>query len=199
MHRRSRGVWPLALAAMSLAGLGLSAPAQQATQPTASTTQQTPGQPSLTVDRDPVPSPDPETPGAPATGAPQGLPLGTVQKGAHGRYTLRENAYEVRLNVAVLDNDGRTVQTLTKDDFHVFEDGAPQTIASFRHEDLPVSLGILIDSSGSMYDKRAAVETTSLDLVKLSNPQDEAFVVDFSWEAFIDQDFTSDIGKLQKG
>ena len=201
MHHRSRGIWPLAVAAILLAGLGVSAPAQQATQPPSSTTQQATHtqQAPLTVDRDPVPSPDAETPAAPATGAPQGLPLGTVQKGAHGRYTLRENAYEVRLNVAVLDNDGRTVQTLTKDDFHVFEDGVPQTIASFRHEDLPVSLGILIDSSGSMYDKRAAVETTSLDLVKLSNPQDEAFVVDFSWEAFIDQDFTSDIGKLQKG
>jgi len=62
-----------------------------------------------------------------------------------------------------------------------------------------VSLGILIDSSGSMYDKRAAVDEASLDLVKLSNPEDEAFLVDFSWEAFIDQDFTSDINKLQQG
>ena len=91
------------------------------------------------------------------------------------------------------------MQTLGKDAFRVFEDNVPQTIASFRHEDLPVSLGILIDSSGSMYDKRAAVDAASLDLVKLSNPQDEAFLVDFSWEAFIDQDFTNDIAKLQQG
>jgi VWFA-related protein len=176
--------------------------AQQATQQ-AAPVQQPPSsssqQPSLTVDRDPVPSPDPETQAAPAAGAPQGLPQGKIEKGAGGKYTLHENAYEVRLNVAVLDKDGRSVQTLTKDAFHVFEDGVPQTISSFRHEDLPVSLGIIIDSSGSMYDKRLAVEEASLDLVKLSNPQDEAFVVDFSWEAFIDQDFTSDINKLQKG
>jgi len=158
----------------------------------------TASQPSLTVDRDPVPSPDPDTP-PPATGAPQGLPQGTIQKGRGGKYTLRENAYEVRLNATVVDRDGRSIQTLTKDAFQVYEDGVPQTITSFRHEDLPVSLGILIDSSGSMYDKRVAVEEASLDLVKLSNPQDEAFVVDFSWEAFIDQDFTSDINKLQKG
>ena len=59
--------------------------------------------------------------------------------------------------------------------------------------------GMLIDSSGSMYDKRAAVDEASLDLVKLSNPEDEAFVVDFSWEAFIDQDFTNNIDKLQQG
>ena len=75
----------------------------------------------------------------------------------------------------------------------------PQVIASFRHEDLPVSLGILIDSSGSMYDKRAAVGKASLDLIRLSNPEDEAFLVDFSWEAFIDQDFTRDIKKLEEG
>ena len=99
----------------------------------------------------------------------------------------------------MLDSAGRSVLDLNKDAFHVYEDGAPQVITSFRHEDLPVSLGILIDSSGSMYDKRAAVEQAALDLVKLSNPQDEAFLVDFSWEAFIDQDLTSDIGKLQQG
>ena len=74
-----------------------------------------------------------------------------------------------------------------------------QTISGFRHEDLPVSLGLLIDSSGSMYDKRAAVDQASLDFVKLSNREDEAFLVDFSWEAFIDQDFTNDINKLQQG
>jgi VWFA-related protein len=50
-----------------------------------------------------------------------------------------------------------------------------------------------------MYDKRAAVDQTSLDLIKLSNPEDEAFLVDFSWEAFIDEDFTNSIDKLQQG
>jgi VWFA-related protein len=157
-----------------------------------------PVQPSLEVDRDPVPSPDADPPPQPI-GNQQAGPLGTISRGNGGRYTLRENAYEVRLNASVFDMTGHSVQTLDKDAFHVYEDGVPQAIASFRHEDLPVSLGILIDSSGSMYDKRAAVDEASLDLVKLSNPEDEAFVVDFSWEAFIDQDFTSDITKLQQG
>jgi Ca-activated chloride channel family protein len=192
MHLRSNRFWPLTVVAgmlMAVSGtVGAQAQQVQAT-----------GQPSLTVDRDPVPSPDAEPQAAPAEGEPQGIPQGTIEKGAHGAYTLRENAYEVRLNATVLDSSGRSVQTLTQNDFHVYEDGVPQTISSFRHEDLPVSLGILIDSSGSMYDKRAAVEEASLDLVKLSNPEDEAFVVDFSWEAFIDQDFTSNINKLQKG
>ncbi len=166
-------------------------------QGTAAPQSATPARP-LTVDRDPVASPDPDPP-APAAGTPQSAaPLGTIQKEG-GRYTLRQDAYEVRLNATAIDGSGRAIQTLDKDAFHVYEDGVPQTISSFRHEDLPVSLGILIDSSGSMYDKRAAVEQASLDLVKLSNKEDEAFLVDFSWEPFIDQDFTNDISKLQQG
>jgi len=161
--------------------------------------QSTPAQPPLDVDRDPIPSPDPDPPAQPAGTNTPPVPLGSIGRGAGGKYTLREDAYEVRLNASVFDQSGRSIQSLGKDAFRVYEDGVPQTIASFRHEDLPVSLGILIDSSGSMYDKRQAVDDASLDLVKLSNPQDEAFVVDFSWEAFIDQDFTSDIGKLQQG
>jgi Ca-activated chloride channel homolog len=157
------------------------------------------GTASLDVDRDPVPSPDPDPPAQPVNNQTPTTTLGTIARGSGGRFTLHEDAYEVRLNASVFDPSGHSVQTLDKDAFHVYEDGVPQAIASFRHEDLPVSLGILIDSSGSMYDKRQAVDEASLDLVKLSNPQDEAFVVDFSWEAFIDQDFTSDITKLQQG
>jgi VWFA-related protein len=152
------------------------------------------------VDRDPVASPDPDMPSSQTaeTQGPQG-PSGPIQRGAGGKYTLHTEAYEVRLNATVLDSDGRSVLTLNKDDFKVFEDGVPQTIASFRHEDLPVSIGLLIDSSGSMYDKRAAVEQAALDLIKLSNQEDEAFVVDFSWEAFIDADLTNNIDKLREG
>jgi VWFA-related protein len=162
-------------------------------------TAQAPPAPPLTVDRDPVPSPDPDpAAGANQQTAPEG-PDGPLSKGPGGKYTLRQDAYEVRLNATVLDSSGRSVLDLNKDAFHVYEDGVPQTIASFRHEDLPVSLGILIDSSGSMYDKRAAVNQASLDLIKLSNPKDEAFLVDFSFEPYIDQDFTSDPEKLRQG
>ena len=166
------------------------------------TSSQKPVAPPLTVDRDPVPSPDPEQAPVAATPAQTGTspaaPGDQVQR-AGGTYTLRTAVGEVRLNASVLDNNGRMVQTLPRDAFQVFEDGVQQNVVSFRHEDLPVSLGILIDSSGSMYDKRAAVGRASIDLIKLSNPQDEAFLVDFSWEAFIDQDFTRDIKKLEEG
>jgi VWFA-related protein len=182
-----------AISAESARASQLPSPPTAAPPPTSA-----PAQPSLEVDRDPVLSPDPDPPPQ-AIDNQQGTALGTIARGAGGKFTLRENAYEVRLNASVFDQTGHSVQTLGQDAFHVYEDGVLQTIASFRHEDLPVSLGILIDSSGSMYDKRAAVDQASLDLVKLSNPEDEAFLVDFSWEAFIDQDFTSDIDKLQQG
>src|ERR1700722_20059029 len=196
MHLRSKGFRPLVVAGLLiLASCFVSGVQPLAAQQTSAP----PAQPSLTVDRDPVPSPDVDPPPQPATGAPQGIGLGPIKKDPGGKYTLRTDAYEVRLNASVFDGSGKSIQTLGKDAFHVYEDGVPQTIASFRHEDLPVSLGILIDSSGSMYDKRVAVNKAALDLVKLSNPEDEAFLVDFSWEAFIDQDFTSDIGKLQEG
>jgi len=201
MHRRSKDIWPrvaaagwLVVACGSVSGwaqqpVGSQAPVQQ--QPSSR-------EPSLTVDRDPVASPDRDSPAKAATEAPQGVAGASITKEG-GKFTLREDAFEVRLDATVLDGSGRSVQTLDKDAFHVYEDGVPQTIASFRHEDLPVSLGLLIDSSGSMYDKRVAVDKASVDFVKLSNPEDEEFLVDFSFDPYIDQDFTNSIEKLQQG
>jgi len=152
----------------------------------------------LTVDSDPVPLPGGEAaaPSAPA-GAPQST-TGEVTR-ENGKFTLHTNAYEVRLNASVIDSSGQPVDSLPQDAFHVYEDGVQQAIVGFRHEDLPVSLGLLIDSSGSMYDKRTSVDAASLDLVKLSNHQDEAFLVDFSSEPYLDTDFTNDVAKLQQG
>ena len=157
-------------------------------------------QPALDVDRDPVVSPDPEdnvvvSPGHPGPSS-RGVAL---ERGANGRYTLMRNVDEVVLNVSVFDDGTHLVNDLKKDDFKVWEDGVPQTIAAFQHQDLPVSMGILIDNSGSMRDKRVAVNEAALDLVRASNPDDEAFVVNFSDEAYIDQDFTSSIAKLRDG
>jgi Ca-activated chloride channel homolog len=183
---------------MTVAGV-VSGWAQQPSAARTPANQPTAGQqPSLTVDRDPAPSPDPDSAAPSQSGTTQGVGLGKIER-QNGKYTLREDAYEVRLNASVLDASGKSIQTLDKSAFTVYEDGVPQTIASFRHEDLPVSLGLLIDSSGSMYDKRQAVDKASVDFVKLSNPEDEEFLVDFSWEAFIDQDFTNNIDKLQQG
>jgi VWFA-related protein len=145
--------------------------------------------PSLTEDRDPVRSPDAEQPPTP-TGQP-------LRKEGEG-YILHTEVEEVILNATVLEGS-KLVQDLKKDDFQVFEDGVKQNIISFQHTDLPVSIGLVVDNSGSMSKKRPSVNKAALDLVEASNPQDEAFVVNFSDEAFIDQEFTSNVNRLRDG
>jgi hypothetical protein len=137
------GTW--LLAGWMMVGAAVAARAQQV-----SPGAQKNGDSGLSVDSDPVPSPDPDRTPVPQPQAAQPQ-AGEITK-ENGQYTLRANAYEVRLNASVIDSNGQSVQDLPKDAFHVYEDGVPQTILSFRHEDVPVSLGILIDSSGSMYD-----------------------------------------------
>lgn len=145
--------------------------------------------PSLTEDRDPVRSPDTEAPGT-APGAP-------LRKEGEG-YILRADVEEVVLNATVLEGN-HIVQDLKQENFQVYEDGVKQNIISFQHTDLPVSIALVVDNSGSMSKKRPAVNKSTLDLIAASNPQDEAFVVNFSDEAYIDQDFTSDANKLRDG
>jgi VWFA-related protein len=142
-------------------------------------------------DKDPIRSPDPEP--ARSTTTP-----GDVTKSGSG-FTLRSDVEEVSLNVTVLDNKGQLIQNLHRDDFHVLEDGAPQNLLSFQHADIPVSIGLVIDNSGSMYKKRPSVNKAALDLILASNKEDEAFVVNFADDAYIDQEFTSDANKLKDG
>ncbi len=83
------------------------------------------------------------------------------------------------------------------------ENGQPQEIRTFKREDVPVSMGLVIDNSGSMRDKRAKVAAASLALVRDSNKDDEVFVVNFNDEAFLDlpkqKDFTNDITRTGRG
>lgn len=151
-------------------------------------------QPNQDVDRDPVPSPD-VADNAPVTGK----AITAKQESGNTIYTLHENVDEVLLNCMVVDERGHLVSDLTKDDFRIWEDNVGQTVASFQHQDVPVSIGILVDNSGSMRDKRAAVNNAALDLIRNSNPHDSAFVVNFSEKAYLDQGFTSNISDLEKG
>jgi VWFA-related protein len=116
-----------------------------------------------------------------------------------GPATFSTDTRLVILPVSVSDKNGKLITNLPRESFKVFENGAEQPIKVFRREDVPISLGIIIDNSGSMRDKRAKVETASLDLVKASNPRDEVFVVNFNDEAFLDVPFTNDIKKLEEG
>jgi Ca-activated chloride channel family protein len=154
----------------------------------------------LSLDHDPILSPDPEDNMAinPAAPVPNEQ-AGALKKGQNGVYTLHEDVDEVLLNCTVIDENGKPVEDLKQSDFRIWEDGAPQNPNSFQHQDLPVSIGLIIDNSGSMRDKRSAVNSAALTLLRNSNHQDAAFVVNFSERAFLDQGFTSDISLLNRG
>jgi len=99
----------------------------------------------------------------------------------------------VTYEITVTDKSGHLVTNLPQSAFQVFENGVPQPIKVFRRDDAPVSLALVIDNSGSMREKRQAVEAAALALVKDSNPQDESFVINFNEEAYLDVDFTGDL------
>jgi Ca-activated chloride channel homolog len=115
----------------------------------------------------------------------------------NGTFVFRTEAREVVLHATVVDDRNRLITSLSKPDFTVFENGQPQQIRQFKMEDYPVAMGIVVDNSGSMREKREEVNKAALNLVRSSNPDDQVFVVNFSDEYFLDQDFTSDIKKLQ--
>jgi VWFA-related protein len=108
----------------------------------------------------------------------------------------------VVLPTTVVDKSGHLVTDLKRDAFNILENGQPQQIKDFKREDVPVSLGLIVDNSGSMRDKRAKVEAAALALAKASNPVDEVFVVNFNDEAWLDlphgKDFTSDIKDMEE-
>ncbi len=112
--------------------------------------------------------------------------------------TFRSDTNLVPLNVSVLDKSGKLLTNIPQSAFHVYENGVEQPISLFRREDVPVSMGIIIDNSGSMRDKRAKVAAAALALVKASNPQDEVFIVNFNDDAYLDCPFTNDIKKMEE-
>jgi Ca-activated chloride channel family protein len=114
-----------------------------------------------------------------------------------GRFVFRKQVQEVVLHATVVDDYGRLVTALDRTAFSVYQNGQPEAITSFRKEDVPVAIGIVIDNSGSMRDKRAKVNQAVLNLIRASNPEDQVFVVNFSQTPYLDQDFTSDVNLLQ--
>ena len=112
-------------------------------------------------------------------------------------FVFKKEVDEVTLHATVVDDQNRLITNLAKNDFTVFEDGKPQKITSFRSEDIPVALGIVIDNSGSMREKRAKVNAAAINLVQSSNPQDKVFIVNFNEEYFLDQDYTGSVPKLK--
>ena len=117
-------------------------------------------------------------------------------------FIIRADTRLVVCHTSVIDKTGHLVSGLPRSAFSLTENGVAQEISVFKAEDIPISLGLVIDNSGSMRDKRAKVEAAAVALVKDSNPQDEVFVVNFNEEPFLDLppgvDFTSDIDVLKR-
>jgi len=113
--------------------------------------------------------------------------------------TFRADTRLVVLHAAVVDKNGHLLMNLPQKAFRVFENGVAQPIKKFLREDVPVSMGLIVDNSGSMDTKRQEVEASALALVKASNTQDEVFIVNFNDEAFLEQPLTGDIKALERG
>jgi VWFA-related protein len=112
--------------------------------------------------------------------------------------TFRTEIKEVTLHVSVLDKSGKLVTNIPRSAFKIYEDNVEQPIKLFQREDVPVSMGILVDNSGSMNDKRSRVAAAALAMVKASNPDDEVFIVNFNDDPYLDQSFTHDTKKLEE-
>ncbi len=214
LHNKLFSLVLLLVLGLSLLGVSQTPPQNQPQTPPAQNAppQSAPAQPQVPTNPPPAstapaPPPDENAPMPPAPNQPGDtvqVPQGRsgssgVESGDNGTFTFKKQVEEVVLHATVVDQRQRLVTGLQRNDFIVFEDGKPQAITSFRREDIPVAIGIIIDNSGSMRDKRAAVNQAALNLVRSSNPRDEVFVVNFNDEYYLDQDFTSDINRLRDG
>src|ERR1700674_2327196 len=135
----------------------------------------------------PVSTPPPPPPGQASSAEKQGS-------------TIKVQVNLVVLHTTVLDDRGRFADGLKQENFRVLEDKVEQKLSVFKREDVPVSMGLVIDNSGSMRDKRPRVNEAAITLVESSNPQDEAFVVNFNDDFYLDldKDFTSSVPELKE-
>ena len=127
----------------------------------------------------------------------------TAQDGqGNGGYAIRRDVNLVVLPTTVVDKKGQFVDGLTAKDFSVYEIVDKKTILQkieiVEDEDVPVSVGLVIDNSSSMLDKRDGVNAAALTFVEASNIEDEMFVVNFNNEAKIDQEFTGSVSELRE-
>ena len=112
-------------------------------------------------------------------------------------FKLSVNVDLTEVHVNVTDERDRPVGNLQKENFRVFEDRKEQQITVFKHEDAPISLGLVIDNSRSIEPRKQRLDAAALSFVRKSNPVDETFIVHFDDTARIDRDFTDSIPALE--
>jgi len=127
-----------------------------------------------------------------------GLFQAPAQAQAQDDFRLRVETDLVVLHATVTDKDAKPVTDLTQEHFKVFENNVEQKLKVFKREDIPISVGLIVDNSGSMRDKRKGVNAAALKFVQSSNPNDEVFIVNFNEEAFLDADFTDNTRLMEE-
>jgi len=111
-------------------------------------------------------------------------------------YTIGVSVDLVVMHTSVYDKNGHFISGLKKDNFKVFEDGVAQAITAFSQEDVPVSMGIILDTSGSMRNKIENVNKAALAFIRASNPEDQVFLISFNDQTELLEDYTSDIDAI---
>ncbi len=121
------------------------------------------------------------------------LPAPQSQQKSQKDFKIGVNVDLVVIHTTVTDKNGKFISGLKKENFKLFEDSVAQNIVSFSQEDVPVSMGIVIDTSGSMRNKFDDVTKAALALMRASNPDDEVFLIGFNEEVQLIEDYTNDV------
>ena len=155
----------------------------------------------------PTPPQRPAQGGAPTLGEPPPVPKlkptptptppSTIDEGD----TIRINADLVQLHVRVIDRNNRPINNVRQDEFHIFEDGVPQPIESFTREEVPISYGLAVDTSGSLRSQLPTVIDAGKTIINSNRAGDETFLVRFISSDKIEtvQDFTANKEMLMDG
>jgi Ca-activated chloride channel homolog len=114
---------------------------------------------------------------------------------------LRINAELVQLHVRVIDRNNKPINNVAQNEFHIFEDGVPQTIESFTREEVPISYGLAVDTSGSLRSQLQSVIDAGKTIINSNKTGDETFLVRFISSDKIEtvQDFTASKDLLMDG
>jgi len=113
--------------------------------------------------------------------------------------SIRVNVPLVLVSISAIDPQGRFVGGLRKEDFAIYEDGQPQRVSNFSKEDVPISVGLVFDNSGSMVDKIDSARMAVLELIRAGNPADEFCLIAFSERPSRISDFTQDTSAVMSG
>jgi len=194
----------LIVTSLGIAGRGQDRPrSTQTPTPTAS--------PSPAAVPSPTPTPQTQRPTtdriAPTLGEPpppprlKPTPTPTPPEEIEAGSIVRITAELVQLHVRVIDRNNRPIDNVPRADFHVFEDGVPQTIETFTREEVPISYGLAVDTSGSLRSQLQSVIDAGKTIINSNKAGDETFLVRFISSDKIEtvQDFTSNKEMLMDG